>query len=43
MFKFKLEPVLAEKNPSITSFLCQSVEDRVAFEETLNEMRNIVG
>lgn len=32
-----------EKNPSITSFLCQSVEDRVAFEETLNEMRNIVG
>ena len=32
-----------DKMPSINGFLCQTVGDKVAFEETLNEMQQIVG
>ena len=32
-----------DKMPSINSFLCQSVGDKVAFEETLQQMQQIVG
>ena len=32
-----------EKMPGINAFLCQAVGDKVAFEETLNRMQDIVG
>lgn len=32
-----------EKMPGINEFLCQTVGDKVAFEETLNRMQEIVG
>ena len=35
--------VAIEKMPSINQFLCQTVGDKVAFDETLNQMQQIVG
>lgn len=32
-----------EKMPGINEFLCQAVGDKVAFEETLNRMQDIIG